>query len=59
MAPCVSLSAINTILSLGIIFCGYIFAKEIRVFIKDNKWIIWLVIILVLSGTIQIKMNCP
>lgn len=58
---CLSLSAINTIISLAIVF-GFISIKDLRDAIKKiskkHPWIWFLIIILILNGSINIQMIC-
>ena len=59
---CFGLSAINTILSLAVLF-GFITIPKLRGKIskihKDYPFIFWIGLFLILNGSIQIKMVCP
>ena len=58
MALCLSVFTLNAIISLGTFF-GFISRQKARKLFEENKTLIFVLIILVLSGTFQIKLNCP
>ncbi len=58
MVICLPISDLSAIIYIGVFF-NIISPQKARKFIRVNKILIVILIILVLSGAFQIKLNCP